>query len=142
MQCHSDFIQERPALCFISEYFACPSACLSDHPSAVVFSMMCLSYLASLLHGPPTPFLNLQSVSISWIRVLPDTPAKWLLHLGLNVSSHDLSQKQNNPEKFSLRTLKMTERMGKADNARNLLENISGTLMIGLLNAYCIYPLR
>lgn len=43
---------------FISEVIAC----LSDHPSTLVFTMMCLSYLASLPHGLYTLFPNLQTV--------------------------------------------------------------------------------
>lgn len=146
MQHHCDLSQDKPAPCFISEGFACPSACLSDHPSALVFTLIYLSYLASLPHGPSTPFPICRLSPIPWVSVLPGTPGNGLLYLGLNMASYDLSQQWNTPEKVLFRTVKITKRV-KADYVRNLLENrgwgtshwsIKCLLCIHLLSRNCV----
>lgn len=52
------------------------------------------------------------------------TPANWLLPLGLNMSSYDVAQQQNTLEEVYLKTVRITERGVKADNARNILETV------------------
>lgn len=109
--------QGRPALCFISEGFACFSVCLSDHPSVLVLTIMCLTCLASLPHGHLLLSLICRLSPTLWISVSPGSPANWLLPLCLNMSFYGMDWQQNTPE-----IMRMTDRRVKADNARSILE--------------------
>lgn len=119
------WLEPRQACPVLHLWGLCLPLSLSLGPS--IYSSL-YNYYVSQLSGfsapwPTDSFPNLQSVSYSLDQCLLGTPANWLLHLGLSISSYDLCQQQNTPEKVWFRTVKITERRVKTEHARNLLEN-------------------